>query len=908
MGDGDINTQIVVAGDGSDALDMFQQLQNQMGQTQDALGDMNDSQGEVTASTNDASSAFDDLIDRMGGAAGAANLLTTATSALLGVGIVAWLHEGVAGAESAQLAMASLQIAVKNTGASFDEAEPKIKSLLDQLTANGLSTTTDMTKALSTLTTQTGSLTKAMALMPIVEQVMAFNDLKGTQMDASQAAQQLGLILMGNTRLLKQYGVSATEIKDPVDRVIALFDKVQGSDQLYLQTEAGKTQQLKTELTQLDDEMGDRLLPYQEKVTEAQLSMVKTFSDMPGPIQNGIVAVALLAAQMGTLGGLANATGLNLRDLTSIIGGGFAGVSEGAGLSGALTNLGASVSFIVESGGDMSMASAGAEALGLGNAFAVAAPMVTTFGLALSGLAGFGLGTLIANIPIVKQGLEDLGDWLGSQPWIQSLLMGGYDGGAVATTAAQRAAMGMADGSAAAIKAAMGSSAANAAGDKEAWEKADIAAQRATLDLQDAKQAVADALSDKDYKAAEQQLNDAISTAAQQREDILANSNKQIAANNQQLADEEKSLAATVASQTKSLWDTYTNQVNSAASRLQGAFGGIFGVATPTAAWNDTSVLSHLHGQENALTTWMADLGRLKSKGFSAAVIADIQTMGPSADAQIKQLLQMSTGQISDMNSTYAAILKTTHSEAVNENQNIYNDTIDSVKRLNRDAATQLATYKKNWEDTNTSIAQDTKKQLSVVQAEMDKAITAARAAMATALADHGKNSEAYKKAVLSERDATLTLKDALVAAKKALDTFNATKPPTAPSFMSPNNPIWATSHNSSHNSVPYSSDASSTPVWRASGGYNPGIPQLSVWGEDGPEVTIPVGAANSNNLQLLAYAASRLGVGRGTSGGGGVTVGSMTIIVPNQPNLRPADIGVAVRKELSAMALESKR
>ena len=146
-------------------------------------------------------------------------------AAATGAGLAAFV--GIAG-ESVKIALdgaqaqSNLEVAVKNSGQSFEEAKGKIDASYNSMAKFGF--TADQTNvALTTLITATGSTAKATALMG---QVADLARLK--HMSLADAASAVAKIMGGSTRIVKQLGLnlnvqsgSATSVAKAHQAVIA---------------------------------------------------------------------------------------------------------------------------------------------------------------------------------------------------------------------------------------------------------------------------------------------------------------------------------------------------------------------------------------------------------------------------------------------------------------------------------------------------------------------------------------------------------------------------------------------------------------------------------------------------------------------------------------------------------------
>lgn len=132
-------------------------------------------------------------------------MLSTLGGATVLAGGAALVAVGVASVEMADkfdTAQASMNTAIKNAGGNIDALQPKINASYDSMAKLGFNSTTTA-GALTTLTTATGSPTKAMGLLSTAADLAR---MKGESLgDASSA---LAKVMAGSTRVLTQMGLN----------------------------------------------------------------------------------------------------------------------------------------------------------------------------------------------------------------------------------------------------------------------------------------------------------------------------------------------------------------------------------------------------------------------------------------------------------------------------------------------------------------------------------------------------------------------------------------------------------------------------------------------------------------------------------------------------------------------------
>src|SRR5581483_9655132 len=131
-----------------------------------------------------------------------------------------------------------LESAVKNTGASYDDFSKRVGATDAKMQTFGHGTA-DTETALSKLTVRLGDPSKALADMGVVAEVAASKNIS-----LSAAADIVGKAAQGNTKILKQYGISLTDTKKLTDEATAA-DKAVVTTQDALSTATQKLSDLK---------------------------------------------------------------------------------------------------------------------------------------------------------------------------------------------------------------------------------------------------------------------------------------------------------------------------------------------------------------------------------------------------------------------------------------------------------------------------------------------------------------------------------------------------------------------------------------------------------------------------------------------------------------------------------------
>jgi hypothetical protein len=203
---------------------------------------------------DEATAAMNKLSGSLQGAEGASKAfalgLAGAVTVAAGFGVIA-----VKAAADAQAEMAKVDAVIKAMGGNFDKAKASIIEASKATIKLGFD---DEEAALSIakLYQRTGDMTEAIQLNNL-----AMDLARAKNMDLTTASQMVGMVLSGNARVLKQYGIEIDENKKPMEALIDLQAKLRGQSEAYAQTFKGQLEVFKQQFTNLEEQIGDKLLP-----------------------------------------------------------------------------------------------------------------------------------------------------------------------------------------------------------------------------------------------------------------------------------------------------------------------------------------------------------------------------------------------------------------------------------------------------------------------------------------------------------------------------------------------------------------------------------------------------------------------------------------------------------------------
>lgn len=246
----------------------------------------NETQKGVTEAIDKANTAQSGSFDKLANA-GKLAFAGLATAAI-GFGAVA-VKEALEG----EKAHALLEASVKAAGGSMEALEPKIDKLTDRFAKLGF-TNDELEQGLARLTQITQNPTKAIDLMGVTADLAAARHIS-----LEQAATLVGRAAEGNVTPLKRMGVTiqatGDSAKDGAAAIAALQQRFGGSAQAEADTYAGKLKAFQAEMTNLEEKIGNDILPVLAKLAGGLADTVGFFE------RNHAAATALAVVVGGPL-------------------------------------------------------------------------------------------------------------------------------------------------------------------------------------------------------------------------------------------------------------------------------------------------------------------------------------------------------------------------------------------------------------------------------------------------------------------------------------------------------------------------------------------------------------------------------------------------------------------------------
>ena len=176
--------------------------------------------------------------------------------------------DSVKAASEAQVEMARFEATLKTMGEAGMKAKDSILALSqaniqlgfdDEETANSMAYLLQRTNDLSKATDLNG---------------LAMDLARAKNMSLTQATQMLGMVLSGNGRVLKQYGIDIKDSASPMEALADLQQKVGGQGKAFAQTYAGAMAILKVSIGNVKETVGEQLLPVLAELAQKALPLV----------------------------------------------------------------------------------------------------------------------------------------------------------------------------------------------------------------------------------------------------------------------------------------------------------------------------------------------------------------------------------------------------------------------------------------------------------------------------------------------------------------------------------------------------------------------------------------------------------------------------------------------------------
>lgn len=211
-----------------------------------------------------------------------------------GLAVAAFGVLSVKAALEGEKSQATLNNAIKNTGASLKSVGPQY----DELEAHGAKygeTNDQVRQGLTVLLNATGNTTKAASLLGITQDIAA-----AKHMDLAAAAKLVGKVSEGNVGSLGRFGLAT---KDATGKTITeaqamqeLQSRFHGVADEIANTPAGKLKEFEAQFHNLEETVGNLLLPILTKFIDGIVDLEQGFDHLSGPEKVAIESALALGA------------------------------------------------------------------------------------------------------------------------------------------------------------------------------------------------------------------------------------------------------------------------------------------------------------------------------------------------------------------------------------------------------------------------------------------------------------------------------------------------------------------------------------------------------------------------------------------------------------------------------------
>lgn len=240
-----------------------------------------------------------------------------------GGAITGALGFAVKAAADAQVQIAKVDATLKSMGQAGTDARDQLLATAGAAVKLGFDGE-DAAVSLAQLFQRTGDLTQATKL-----QAIAFDLARAKNIDLTSATNAVGMVMSGNTKILKQYGIEIKEGAKPLELLGELQSKVAGQAEAFTETMAGQGAVLKETFGDVTEQIGTALLPVITQLAEAIIPVLEKISQW---ITDNPQLTATIVTIVAAIGGLALVLGPIIAAIPLI--------------SAALTVLGAVLAFI----------------------------------------------------------------------------------------------------------------------------------------------------------------------------------------------------------------------------------------------------------------------------------------------------------------------------------------------------------------------------------------------------------------------------------------------------------------------------------------------------------------------------------------------------------------------------------
>jgi len=130
-------------------------------------------------------------------------------------------------------------------------------------------------------------------------------------------------------------------------------------------------------------------------------------------------------------------------------------------------------------------------------------------------------------------------------------------------------------------------------------------------------------------------------------------------------------------------------------------------------------LIENLRGQVDAMRDWATDLQMLASKGIDKGLLAELQTLGPNAQAEIAALNKLSTGELNEYENLWKEKTQIARQQAQFELTGQRKDMTDQIEKLQTETKSKLTQYQNEWVEQVKQIREGTKNEFNPMISSM---------------------------------------------------------------------------------------------------------------------------------------------------------------------------------------------
>lgn len=218
-----------------------------------------------------------------------------AASALGGIGLLKGVKDLTDAASEAEAETAKMDAILKTMGESGAKARDSIMKASQSVTRLGFDDEAAAT-SMAKLYQRTGDVETAMKLNATAMDLARFKNI-----DLESASKAVGLVLSGNTKVLKELGIQVDDTKTPMEQLGEAQRKLAGQAESYASTSKGQADAMREGFANLKETIGAALLPMLSKLFEAIRPVIEQVSKWVQDHPKLTTAILAGAVALGTL-------------------------------------------------------------------------------------------------------------------------------------------------------------------------------------------------------------------------------------------------------------------------------------------------------------------------------------------------------------------------------------------------------------------------------------------------------------------------------------------------------------------------------------------------------------------------------------------------------------------------------